>query len=85
MSTSVPLATGRQPRIVTTHEDWTRSDLYHNSFLLSEDAALTHAQENSKAQGLPDIAVTAAQGKFLNLLVKTAGAKRVLEVGTLGG
>ncbi|KAF5332102.1 hypothetical protein D9611_008002 [Ephemerocybe angulata] len=41
--------------------------------------------KNSEAQGLPNIAVTPAQGKFLNLLVKATGAKRVLEVGTLGG
>lgn len=41
--------------------------------------------KNSKAQGLPNIAVSTAQAKFLNLLAKTVGAKRILEVGTLGG
>ena len=64
---------------------WTRSDLYHNSFLLRPDEALDHALSASKVAGLPKIAVSAAQGKLLYLLAKSIGAKRVLEVGTLGG
>jgi len=64
---------------------WTRSDKYHNSFLIPEDKDLESALANSIAQGLPEIAVSAAQGKYLNLLIKSIGAKRVLEVGTLGG
>lgn len=64
---------------------WIRSDKYHNSFLIPEDKALESALANSKAQGLPEIAVSAAQGKYLYLLIKSIGAKRVLEVGTLGG
>ena len=66
-------------------DNWVRSDQYHNSFLLRPDAALEHALENSTACGLPPIAVSAAQGKLLYLLAKTTGARRVLEVGTLGG
>ena len=64
---------------------WARSDLYHNSFLLPPDDALEHALKHSDDSGLPPIAVSAAQGKLLNLLVKTINAKRVLEIGTLGG
>ncbi|KAF6759599.1 O-methyltransferase-domain-containing protein [Ephemerocybe angulata] len=64
---------------------WEKCDEYHNSFLLDADPAMDAALKNSEAQGLPDIAVSPAQGKFLNLLVKTTGSKRVLEVGTLGG
>ena len=45
------------------------------------DAAL----EDSTAAGLPPIAVTANQGKLLHLLVRLAGARTVLELGTLGG
>ncbi|KAJ7588064.1 O-methyltransferase family 3 protein [Mycena floridula] len=41
--------------------------------------------QNSQANGLPNIAVSDCQGKFLNLLAKTMGAKRVLKIGTLGG
>ncbi|KZT68961.1 O-methyltransferase family 3 protein [Daedalea quercina L-15889] len=69
----------------SAHEDWARSDAYHNSFLLAPDDALTFAKANSDKHGLRDIAVSAAQGKYLSLLVRSIGAKRVLEVGTLGG
>ncbi|KAF8152997.1 O-methyltransferase-domain-containing protein [Crassisporium funariophilum] len=75
----------RQTHKPTTLEDWERSDLYHNSFLINNDHSLDAAVKNSKDQGLPDIAVSAAQGKFLNLLAKSISAKRILEVGTLGG
>jgi len=68
-----------------TQEIWTKSDVYHNSFLIPDDEALDKIVENNKANGLRDIAVTPAQGKFLNLLARSIGAKRILEVGTLGG
>ena len=45
------------------------------------DAAVQHSEANN----LRNIAVPDSQGKFLNLLIKSIGAKRVLEVGTLGG
>ncbi|KAJ3500479.1 hypothetical protein NLJ89_g9775 [Agrocybe chaxingu] len=76
---------GRRSSRQTTFEDWKRSDAYHNSFLLPKDDALDAALKNNKAQGLPDIGVSAAQGKLMNLLAKSIKAKHVLEVGTLGG
>ncbi|KAK0196043.1 S-adenosyl-L-methionine-dependent methyltransferase, partial [Armillaria mellea] len=69
----------------TTLADWERSDNYHNSHLLQKDETLDFALQNSEANGLPIIAVSPAQGKFLYLLAKSIGAKRILEVGTLGG
>lgn len=69
----------------TSIEDWTVSDQYHNSFLITPDCALTEAKANSQANGLPDIAVSAAQGKLLGLLAHMMNARRILEVGTLGG
>lgn len=66
-------------------QDWERSDTYHNSFLISKDDVLEAALKNNFDNGLPDISVTAAQGKFLKLLALSIGAKRILEVGTLGG
>jgi len=66
-------------------ETWTKSDVYHNSFLIPNDEALDENRKNSKANDLPDIAVTAAQGKFLSLLAQSIGARRILEIGTLGG
>ncbi|KAI0709111.1 O-methyltransferase family 3 protein [Earliella scabrosa] len=65
--------------------EWVRSDLYHNSFLIPHDEALEHTRKNSTDNDLPEIAVSAAQGKLLNLFARSIGAKRILEVGTLGG
>jgi len=72
-------------KMETTIKDWERADDYFNSFLMPNDPVLEAASEKSYKHGLPDIAVTPAQGKFLHLLVRSIGAKRVLEIGTLGG
>lgn len=53
--------------------------------LLEPDPALDAALAASEAAGLPPIAVTPNQGKLLELLVRIQGARRVLELGTLGG
>jgi predicted O-methyltransferase YrrM len=58
---------------------------YHNKFLLKNDSVLEKTLEESKAAGLLNIAVSAAQGKYLTLQVRTLKATRILEVGTLGG
>ncbi|KAG5652652.1 hypothetical protein H0H81_004208 [Sphagnurus paluster] len=75
----------KQDIVVTGLEDWARSDEYHNSFLLEKDSGLDAALANSDSNGLPEIAVSAAQGKLLMLLAASIEAKRILEVGTLGG
>ncbi len=46
---------------------------------------LRAALRDSEAAGLPEIAVSAAEGKLLHLLAQIQGATRVLEIGTLGG
>jgi predicted O-methyltransferase YrrM len=66
----------------TTPED---VDAFLNSTLIGDDPALSAALESSDAAGLPQIAVSAQQGKFLSLLAGAIGARRVLEIGTLGG
>lgn len=53
--------------------------------LVGDDPALSAALEASEAAGLPRIAVSAQQGKFLSLLAAAIGARRILEIGTLGG
>jgi predicted O-methyltransferase YrrM len=53
--------------------------------LVPEDDALVATREAAAAAGLPDIAVTPSQGKLLQLLAVATGARRVLEIGTLGG
>ncbi|KAF9556840.1 O-methyltransferase family 3 protein [Agrocybe pediades] len=83
-TTHVPTPEGVNPDY-HVNEEWKRSDEYHNSFLIPQDDSMAAVMKNCEAQGLPDIAVSAAQGKLLNLIAKSIGAKKVLEVGTLGG
>jgi predicted O-methyltransferase YrrM len=60
-------------------------DFILNSTQSSEGIDYEAILKSSLAAGLPAIQVSAAQGKLLNLLVKSTGAKRILEMGTLGG
>jgi predicted O-methyltransferase YrrM len=63
---------------------WTAVDHYITDMLVPADAVLDAALEASNAAGLPAIAVTPAQGKLLHLLARLQGARRILEIGTLG-
>ena len=64
---------------------WDNVDRYISETLVQPDAALAAALEASEAAGLPAISVSPAHGKLLWLLARTIGAKRILEIGTLGG
>jgi predicted O-methyltransferase YrrM len=64
---------------------WIAVDRYITDNLVPSDAALDGALEASAAAGLPRIQVSPAQGKFLHLLARAQGARRILEIGTLGG
>ena len=64
---------------------WDRVDEYVTERLIGADPALDAALADSAAAGLPAIQVSAPQGKLLTLLARLAGARRILEVGTLGG
>ncbi len=64
---------------------WSDVDAYIEDRLVAEDAALSAAIRESAAAGLPAIAVSAAQGKLLHLMALSIGARRILEIGTLGG
>ena len=66
-------------------ERWQAVDDYIAGKLLDADDALATTLANNAAQGLPPIDVSAAQGKMLFLLAQMAGARRILEIGTLGG
>jgi len=68
-----------------TREEWTKVDEYLGRIFTPDDPALQAAIEASEAAGLPDMAVSPAQGKLLYLLAKSIGANRALEIGTLGG
>jgi predicted O-methyltransferase YrrM len=67
---------------VSTPED---VDTWFTEHLHLEDDALRDARARARAAGLPDIAVPASHGALLTALARLAGARRVLEVGTLGG
>jgi predicted O-methyltransferase YrrM len=73
------------PRDPASQDPWDAVDHYFNAALIPTDPALDAALERSAAAGLPAIAVAANQGKLLHLLAKLIGARRLLEVGTLGG
>lgn len=60
-------------------------DAFLDSTVVGGDPALSAALEASDAAGLPRIAVSAQQGKFLYLLARATRARRILEIGTLGG
>jgi predicted O-methyltransferase YrrM len=71
--------------IDVTTATWTAVDDYITGLVVPADPVLDAAQEASTAAGLPAISVSAAQGKFLHLLARIHGARRILEIGTLGG
>ena len=64
---------------------WQAVDDYIAAKLLGDDDVLATTLANNAAHGLPPIDVSATQGKMLFLLAQIAGAKRILEIGTLGG
>jgi predicted O-methyltransferase YrrM len=60
-------------------------DRYIDDLFAPEDEVLTAARKEARKAGLPEIQVSSGQGKFIYLLAKTVGARRILELGTLGG
>ncbi|MBR8510602.1 O-methyltransferase [Burkholderia cenocepacia] len=64
---------------------WNQVDAYFSATLVPSDAVLDAALAASDAAGLPAINVAPNQGKLLQLLATIRGARRILEVGTLGG
>ncbi|MGH3088516.1 MAG: tRNA pseudouridine(38-40) synthase TruA, partial [Rubrobacteraceae bacterium] len=62
-----------------------RIDSYIEGLFVEADPVLESAIEDSKKAGLPGIQVSPNQGKFLQLLAELVGARRILEIGTLGG
>ena len=64
---------------------WTAVDRYLNETLIPTDPVLEATIKANAAASLPAIDVSPTQGKFLHLLAHMQGAKRILEIGTLGG
>jgi predicted O-methyltransferase YrrM len=68
-----------------TPDAWRRLDDYLTDTLVGHDDALDRAIVDQDAAGLPSIEVAPVNGKLLHLLARMSGARRVLEIGTLGG
>jgi predicted O-methyltransferase YrrM len=68
-----------------SQEQWTAVDNYIGNLFIGTDFALEAALDSSKAAGLPTINVSPTQGKLLHLLARVQGARKILELGTLGG
>jgi len=66
-------------------DDFGAVDKYVEELFSLNDPALEAALEASRAAGLPDISVSPAQGRWLQVLARGNGARRILEIGTLGG
>jgi caffeoyl-CoA O-methyltransferase len=58
---------------------------YVSRLFAAEDRVLAEIRREHRAAGLPDIAISAEEGRVLQVLLRAANARRVLEVGTLGG
>lgn len=66
-------------------DQWSAVDNYITDLFFAPDAALEAALAASAAAGLPAINVSPTQGKLLHLLARAVGARKILELGTLGG
>jgi len=72
-------------RIAPQNPGWAAVDDYIGDRLLGEDPVLAAVLAANAAAGLPDIDVSPAHGRLLQLLARMMGARRILEIGTLGG
>jgi predicted O-methyltransferase YrrM len=64
---------------------WDEVDRYIDELFVPPDPALEHALAASRAAGLPPIQVAPNQGRLLHILARAVAARRILEIGTLGG
>lgn len=70
---------------ITQQDKWTEVDRYFSDQLHGSDGILEAALEAGEAAGLPQIQVSANQGKLLQMLAQIVRAASILEIGTLGG
>jgi predicted O-methyltransferase YrrM len=68
-----------------TNDTWAAVDRYFADVLVQADPALEAAMQACDAAGLPRISVSPCMGKLLHLLTRMHRARRILEIGTLGG
>jgi predicted O-methyltransferase YrrM len=82
---TAPPKADRVPSVSEPHDLWAAVDSYITDHLLPSDPVLDGVLASSDAAGLPTIAITPNEGKLLELLARVHGARRILELGTLGG
>ena len=63
---------------MTKSDIFSAVDGYISGLFAKEDAALSSALQDMSAAGLPEISVSPVLGKFLYMLAKLAGARRIL-------
>lgn len=68
-----------------TDARWQAVDEFLTRKLLPDDPTLAAVEQRAKAAGLPPISVSATEARLLQILVRAVRARRVLEIGTLGG
>lgn len=85
MDTNEAVSDSNQDNTTPNQEQWTAVDRYITDHLVPRDEVLEAAMEANAMAGLPAIDVSPNQGKLLHLLALTTGARRILEIGTLGG
>src|SRR5690349_10488449 len=66
-------------------DTWSEIDAWLGRYVGDRDEDLEAALADTDAAGMPAIAVSRVGGKFLHLIAKLRGARRILEIGTLGG
>jgi predicted O-methyltransferase YrrM len=85
---TLPATTPTAREAATRHAEyprWIEVEDYVTASLHADDPALDEAVAASDAAGLPPIAVSPTQGRFLSLLARIQKSRRILELGTLGG
>jgi predicted O-methyltransferase YrrM len=70
---------------LTNRRNWSEVDSYFAGTLIGSDPALEATLAANAAARLPSIDVSVPQGKLIHLLARMAGARKALEIGTLGG
>lgn len=71
--------------ICMNQETWTKVDQYINEVFVGSDPILEAVLQSSREAGLPEVQVYPAQGRLLAILARAIQARKILEIGTLGG
>src|SRR6185295_14339234 len=82
---SLPCCAELEQRSPMSQERWSAVDRYVADLLVPSDPVLDAALAANAAAGLPAHDVSPTQGRLLEILARMRGARRIREIGTLGG